>query len=73
LRFGRIVREEGGMAVQKKNLVFKKFGLGKRRDREPLSQDTKAALFEKIQQHKEYLRRGDAFKKNSTKMFGGND
>jgi hypothetical protein len=53
--------------------VFADFKRGELMERRPLPRETKIALAEKFQEHKEYLRRGEAYKKNSTKMFGGTE
>lgn len=62
----------GKKVVQRKNLVHDKFGFGVRRKREPLSEETKAFLMEKIARHKEWMRQGEHFKNHSQQRFGGN-
>ena len=51
--------------------MFSKFGVGTRRERQPLSPQTKAIFSEKLKQLEECIRRGEAYKQNSTKRFGG--
>jgi len=55
--------------MQKKNLVFEKFGVGNHRVRKPLPAGVLAVLKEKIANHKEWLRRGEFFKNNSNQKF----
>ena len=56
--------------IPKKNLVYRKFGIGVRREREPLSEETKASLKLQRLNDKAWLDRCDAYKKYSQQRFG---
>ncbi|MCK5541492.1 MAG: hypothetical protein KAI40_02285 [Desulfobacterales bacterium] len=60
-------------AQSKKNLIQSKFSFGVRRARKPFPKEATVLLRENMKQLKESVRRGDAYKKTSSKMFGGKE
>jgi hypothetical protein len=57
----------------KMNLIVDRFSFGVCKTRAPLPKETIAFLRENMEQYKEDIQRGEAYKSKTTKMFGGKE